>query len=71
MSGEDADKAERLAAALRENLRRRKAQRGRADLSGLDPKRRDTPLHGALRSDQASAPESGRNDPDKDGPEDS
>ncbi|MGB0507706.1 MAG: hypothetical protein ACPGGK_16085 [Pikeienuella sp.] len=39
------DKAERLAAALRANLRRRKGQqRGRDDLSGRDPNRRDTVL---------------------------
>ena len=38
-------KAERLAAALRANLRRRKGQqRGRDDLSGRDPKRKDTLL---------------------------
>ena len=41
-----AERAERLAKELRANLRRRKAQaRGRDDLSGLDPKRTDTPLH--------------------------
>jgi hypothetical protein len=39
------DKADRLAAALRANLRRRKGQqRGRDDLSGRDPNRRDTVL---------------------------
>lgn len=38
-------KAERLAAALRANLRRRKGQqRGRDDLSGRDPNRKDTLL---------------------------
>ena len=46
MVQKDVEKAERLAEALRANLRRRKAQkRGREDLSGRDPKRRDTPLH--------------------------
>lgn len=40
------ERAARLAAQLRGNLRRRKAQaRARDDLSGLDPKRTDTPLH--------------------------
>ena len=40
------ERAARLAAQLRANLRRRKDQaRGREDLSGLDPKRTDTPLH--------------------------
>lgn len=39
------EKADRLAAALRANLRRRKGQqRGRDDLSGRDPNRRDTLL---------------------------
>lgn len=39
-------RAERLAAQLRANLRRRKAQaKTRDDLSGLDPKRTDTPLN--------------------------
>lgn len=43
---EAADRAERLAQALRSNLRRRKAQaKGRSDLSGLDPNRTDTPLN--------------------------
>ncbi len=38
-------KADRLAAALRANLRRRKGQqRGRDDLSGRDPNRKDTLL---------------------------
>lgn len=42
----EAERANRLAAALRANLRRRKAQaRARDDLSGLDPKRTDTPLN--------------------------
>ena len=41
-------KAERLAAALRANLRRRKGQqRGRDDLSGRDPNRKDTLLQQA------------------------
>lgn len=39
-------RSERLAAELRANLRRRKAQaRARDDLSGLDPNRTDTPLN--------------------------
>ncbi|MEM8754799.1 MAG: hypothetical protein AAGF90_17655 [Pseudomonadota bacterium] len=49
MGGRDGgadDRAARLAAQLRANLRRRKAQaKGRDDLSGLDPKRTDTPLN--------------------------
>ncbi|QIE53964.1 hypothetical protein G5B40_18595 [Pikeienuella piscinae] len=41
-----AERAGRLAAALRRNLRRRKAQaKRREDLSGLDPNRTDTPLN--------------------------
>ena len=41
------ERAARLAKQLRGNLRRRKAQaQARDDLSGLDPKRTDTPLHG-------------------------
>lgn len=41
-------KAARLAAALRANLRRRKGQqRGRDDLSGRDPNRKDTLLQQA------------------------
>lgn len=41
-----AERAERLAAALRRNLRRRKGQaKSREDLSGLDPNRTDTPLN--------------------------
>ncbi|MEX2518791.1 MAG: hypothetical protein WD969_05610 [Paracoccaceae bacterium] len=46
--GEDgrAERAERLAAALRRNLRQRKSQaKSREDLSGLDPNRKDTPLN--------------------------
>lgn len=44
--GGEAERAVRLAAALRANLRRRKAQsRNREDLSGLDPNRTDTPLN--------------------------
>lgn len=46
--GDDGQKerAERLAAALRRNLRRRKSQaKARDDLSGLDPNRKDTPLN--------------------------
>ena len=65
MGQDDGDKAERLAAALRANLRRRKSQqRGRADLSGRNPKRRDTPLHkdGALSE---NAPQEGPKDGDK------
>lgn len=39
-------KAARLAAQLRANLKRRKAQaRVRDDLSGLDPNRTETPLN--------------------------
>ncbi|MGB0410958.1 MAG: hypothetical protein ACPGFA_05175 [Pikeienuella sp.] len=51
-------KAERLAAALRANLRRRKGQqRGRDDLSGRDPKRKDTLLQqgSAQQTGDASA----------------
>lgn len=45
-TGEAGERAERLAAALRRNLRRRKTQaKTRDDLSGLDPKRTDTPLN--------------------------
>ncbi len=62
MGQDDGGKAERLAAALRANLRRRKSQqRGREDLSGRDPKRRDTPLH-----EISVSPE----DPSPDGPKD-
>lgn len=40
------ERAERLAAALRRNLRLRKRQaKVRHDLSGLDPNRTDTPLN--------------------------
>ena len=43
--GED-DRAARLSAQLRANLKRRKAQaRVRDDLSGLDPNRTETPLN--------------------------
>ena len=65
MGQDDGGKAERLAAALRANLRKRKSQqRARDDLSGRDPKRRDTPLH---KSGAASgnAPGPGPNDDDK------
>ena len=49
-------KAERLAAALRANLRRRKGQqRGRADLSGRDPNRTDTPLQQGSARDLGEA----------------
>lgn len=65
MGRDDGDKAERLAAALRENLRRRKAQqRGRDDLSGRDPRRRDTPLHNSGDASE-DAPPGGPNDDDK------
>ena len=65
MGQDDGGKAERLAAALRANLRRRKSQqRGRDDLSGRDPKRRDTPLHKNGASSE-SAPPDGPNDDDK------
>lgn len=58
MCQDDGGKAERLAAALRANLRRRKGQqRGRDDLSGRDPKRRDTVLHkGGDLSENGSQP---------------
>ncbi|MEO1612600.1 MAG: hypothetical protein AAFU55_09680 [Pseudomonadota bacterium] len=53
------ERAARLAKQLRGNLRRRKAQaQARADLSGLDPKRTDTPLHrrnGRLEDDERSS----------------
>ena len=40
------ERTERLAAALRRNLRLRKRQaKARGDLSGLDPNRTDTPLN--------------------------
>ncbi|MEM7544170.1 MAG: hypothetical protein AAF367_01405 [Pseudomonadota bacterium] len=43
---EKEDRAVRLAAQLRANLKRRKAQaRTRDDLSGLDPNRTETPLN--------------------------
>ena len=48
------ERAERLAAALRRNLRLRKRQaKARDDLSGLDPNRTDTPLnrHDAAEDD--------------------
>lgn len=45
MSESAEERAERLAAALRRNLRLRKRQaEARGDLSGLDPNRTDTPL---------------------------
>ena len=65
MGQNDDGKSERLAAALRANLRRRKAQqRGRDDLSGRDPKRRDTPLHNGGGSSE-NAPPGGPYDDDK------
>jgi hypothetical protein len=40
------DRASRLAAQLRANLKRRKTQaKSRDDLSGLDPNRTETPLN--------------------------
>lgn len=48
MSGAETkdERAARLAAQLRSNLRRRKTQaKSRDDLSGLDPNRTDTPLN--------------------------
>ena len=56
------DREARLAARLRENLRRRKAQaRGRDDLSGLDPKRTDTPLNRPISAgdDDLKEPDNG------------
>lgn len=65
MGQDDGGKSERLAAALRANLRRRKGQqRGRDDLSGRDPKRRDTPLH-KNGGPSETAPPDGPNDDDK------
>ena len=65
MGQDDDGKSERLAAALRANLRRRKGQqRGRDDLSGRDPKRRDTPLHKDSASSESVSPD-GPNDDDK------
>ena len=54
-------KAARMAAALRANLRRRKGQqRGRDDLSGRDPKRTDTLLQqGASPAQETAAQNSG------------
>ncbi len=52
------ERAERLAAALRRNLRLRKRQaKARDDLSGLDPNRTDTPLN---RHDEAEQRRRGR-----------
>ena len=57
----------RLAAALRANLRRRKAQsRARDDLSGRDPNRLDTPLKQGVGETCASSPQDRRNDGAKD-----
>ena len=41
MSGKDKEREERLAAALRENLRRRKAQARKLDSKPDDPPERD------------------------------
>lgn len=59
-SGAD-DKAARLAERLRANLRRRKAQaRQRDDLSGLDPKRTDTPLNRPDHGEKTKGGDRGR-----------
>lgn len=55
-------KADRLAAALRANLRRRKGQqRGRDDLSGRDPNRKDTLLQQAPAQETGDASASSPN----------
>jgi hypothetical protein len=52
MSKRDEDRAERLAAALRENLRKRKSQ-ARGDASGQDAEHHgDTQEHGNERDDR-------------------
>lgn len=49
---DEAERAARRAKALRDNLRRRRGQaRTRDDLSGLDPKRTDTPLNRPEKSE--------------------